>query len=350
MSATGHRLPTAHLFPSISLIRWFYLYTTTMSSPRLSPRESAGRWRPAFPTPDPSTSSTVPTSEDLRFRPIAGRDYAKTFALAVRDSYQSGSLGQSGKDLQLVWAYKIIDGEGGDLVFRPGYIDTLRTKIWNGNDERVRRGAFLHILGSTTEQCKFVDCQWKLPGVDAVCHPCQENRGHFEGCRHEHGQIGRNGQCGNCAANCTPGNCTFCQLRRETTRKRKSEFPQAERNKKSHRVEDIRAAAPESTIELVNEFPASGPYISAEFPKREPKETSKNVFRRMQRAVADMESPCLLTEVRWMEKYTLLLLRQWEKTRLSMEIEAWNEKLSTTLTCIASDRRRQYKRSSELEP
>lgn len=186
----------------------------------LLPSEETTPPPPSRPT---TTPPTAPTPKCLRFRPLPGRNYARDFALAVRDAYDNDYIPRSGRDVQLVWAQRVIDGEGSDLVFRNGYIDMLQTKTWNGEDERVRRGAFLHILGSTTAKCTYVDCRWKTPSIDATCLPCRENHGHFEGCRHEHYQIGRNGQCSNCAANCTPSHCTFCQKRRETKPKRSLE-------------------------------------------------------------------------------------------------------------------------------
>lgn len=274
------------------------------------------------PTPN-STSpgpSTIPTSVELRFRPLPDRNYAEDFALAVKEAYLNGTL-VSGKESQLGWAERILQGEGSDLVFRRGYAETLRTKTWNGDDERVRRGAFLHILGTSTKDCEFQGCQWKEPGISAVCQPCQENRGHFEGCRHSHSEIGRNGNCSNCAANCTPANCTFSQKNREVSRKRKAGVASSS-TRKRQRTDLDHLQLPSDELEMesrdVQGLPKVGPFTHLLHAHRRSEETPSQFLRRQNSLFTSQENPAILiAELFWMSHYVWYLAREVDTRRLS---------------------------------
>lgn len=137
----------------------------------------------------------------LQFQPVVTTNYARAFARAVLAAYRSNSFpGASQKDR--LYAERVVQGEGRDLVFRPGYVAS--NTAWDGKDPRLRRAAFTHIFGVTAADCTVIGCPYR----GNSCVGC-ETSGTFEGCRHSH-EVSKKLRCSNCEAG-TKG--TECSVR-----------------------------------------------------------------------------------------------------------------------------------------
>ncbi|KAK5122504.1 hypothetical protein LTR85_004088 [Meristemomyces frigidus] len=97
----------------------------------------------------------------LRFKPIEGVEYAKAFALAMISRYPSGQQ----KDRLL--AERVLNGEGGDLVFSKRY--ARKPDGWNGDGAEHRRAAPTHILEIDAASCSVAGCHTAQPeGQDGL--------------------------------------------------------------------------------------------------------------------------------------------------------------------------------------
>lgn len=149
---------------------------------------------------DSADYAQTPDLASLQFCPTYSTDYARQFARAVSAAYRVNLFpGTSQKDR--IFAERIVQGEGGDLVFSPAYIAT--EQLWNGENARLRRAALTHILGVSSADCKVEGC----PYAGSMCAGCEDPvSGVFEGCRHSHENPLKLG-CANCAMRTSSSAC-----------------------------------------------------------------------------------------------------------------------------------------------
>lgn len=145
----------------------------------------------------------------LRFRPLESTDYARRFARAILAAYISNMFpGASQRDR--IYAERVVQGEGGELVFRPSYVASHA--IWNGEDARLRRAALTHILGVSGANCKVDGCPYR----GNACVGCENPAfGVFEGCRHSHDNPQKLG-CANCAVGTLSSGCSVRGVRKDS--------------------------------------------------------------------------------------------------------------------------------------
>ncbi|KAK6388487.1 hypothetical protein LTR65_007824 [Meristemomyces frigidus] len=177
--------------------------------------------RSTSPSISPETSGQDDIKHDdinLRFRPLAGVDYAKPYARAVLAGYRSGQLVQS-RDPTCDLAKRVLRGEGQDLVFREVYLERRHpAALWDGAGRTLLRAAFVHILGVDAAECSLEGCLYGRRACGS-CYPSAT--GYFEGCRHSH-DISQGGQvCSNCYKD--PRGCSSHTAPRDGHLKRKAE-------------------------------------------------------------------------------------------------------------------------------